>query len=437
MPIKAINEDGTVTIVRKSGKDPMTVKPEELAKYNPALLEDYNNYTKAQAELKGEPDKKESTTFNKIDNLVNTLESRYMGAGGGEFTGTGARISGVKKNVSGALGLDDQASAYKDAREGFAATLKTLTGDVGVLTQPDYERLVKLVPSLGATPGEAKIKFEDLRSQVAASFGGEKSDVTYQAPESKGGAMAALLPGVNELYQQKKQAVEEQGIGAVPKQSIETMFPALNIYNPATAIKEKSVTAGYNPAGGKAASEILTILGLAQGVGAAKNKLTGGGPIGSAGRARTLAGATAESEGVELANKEILDNTIKKISSSKKLGLKDKEKAIQFARDNFADEGITSVQESIGQFMDADAWTKGGTKIKGPKGLYNGALRDTYKELWQAKAPEVLKQTQVMAKLYKTKKGLMNALRLTGATAGAVGGGMYLKNLLTGQTSGQ
>lgn len=100
MPIVAINDDGTVDIARKSGKDRITVQPSELGKYNPSLIADYNEAIKAQKELKGEPQLTEAQQIKQQeaqDQLTNlesvAKEIKTMAESGknvsGRFTGKG------------------------------------------------------------------------------------------------------------------------------------------------------------------------------------------------------------------------------------------------------------------------------------------------------------------------------------------------------------
>ena len=48
-------------------------------------------------------------------------------------------------------------------------------------------------------------------------------------------------------------------------------------------------------------------------------------------------------------------------------------------------------------------------------------------------APKVIEETTRMAKMLGIKKGLKNAAITTGVTAGGIGGGAYLLNLLRGK----
>src|SRR3990167_4509912 len=266
------------------------------------------------------PEKSNTTkqSFDATTNFIEILEKRFMSAGGGEYAGPGARVSGAKKTIAGELGVDASSKTYNDARRGFAATLKQLTGDTGVLTENDYARLAGLLPGLGATPEEAQNKFSDLRTQIAAKFSGEPQPTGYQAPQSKGGLLASLLPGIAQLYQGKQQAVQEQGLGAIPKQSLETLIPGLNL---------------GEPGGARGAGEILSLLGLTSlaksGLAKAKG-LTKGGAL--ANRAQVAAGTTEKISG-DAIYKKAEERVLKTASET------DKKAALKYLQD--AKEGLS------------------------------------------------------------------------------------------------
>ena len=104
--------------------------------------------------------------------------------------------------------------------------------------------------------------------------------------------------------------------------------------------------------------------------------------------------------------------------------------------DEIAKQDPLSVQQSVADFSRAEAYTKGGTRLKGINGKYAGYLREAYKDIWSEKAPEVLRETNNMAKLFKIKRNLKNTAIATGITAGGVGGASYLYNFLRGRTGG-
>lgn len=225
MPIAQINPNGTVKIFNKNTGEVRDVAPEELQNYNPALIGEYQaklqeqqNVTsaakaiqegkvrigdipaeqrltvaseidKAGGVIPGTPsaaDKKKKDSMTAVTNFINNLEKHYQAAGGAEVdVPIISRIMGMGKTVSGKLGFNQDATLYNNEKEGFTGTLKSLAGESGPLTKDDWARLAKLLPGLGAQSREAKGAFNDLRSQIAAAYGGPATETTIR-PEAKG-----------------------------------------------------------------------------------------------------------------------------------------------------------------------------------------------------------------------------------------------------------
>lgn len=176
------------------------------------------NYEKNNPEAKelSEADKKKADSFNSIENFINNLEAHYQGAGGASFgEGPIARILGVGRAIEGKLGLNSEANTYERQKKGFAATLKELTGDTGVLTENDFKRLAGLVPDLGSTPEEAKNLLNDLRSQISAKFGGEKKGTTISPKNPEVSPILNMLFGGS--LDLGKDIVASMGSGGVQK----------------------------------------------------------------------------------------------------------------------------------------------------------------------------------------------------------------------------
>lgn len=377
---------------------------------------------------------------NTASNFVNSLEQSFTQAGGGEYTGLGARVSGAYKGVTGTLGLNDPAKVYADSRKGFAATLKQLTGDTGVMTDQDYARLAGLLPTLGATPGEAASKFEQLRSQIAAKFGGTAVKSTYNAPESKGGLMAAVLPGITELYGQKKtqneeiqQKLKSGDIGGWAKgvlgQGISGALPITNIYNPAKAIQEKSIGAGYNPAGAKAAGEIMTILGITDLAKAGISKvkgLTKGGAL--ANRASVASQSTAQ-----LSGDEIYNNAKGYIE---KIGGIDKNKALALldeAKDDIVGK-IISPEDALSKLSQYNkAYTQLGAAGKSAKALANDALSKATRQQLTQVAPDVAAAQEELKTALGLGKNVRRTINTLGMGVAGIAALTYIINLLTGK----
>src|SRR3990167_5912076 len=92
---------------------------EEIAKTNPGivsnLLQQGFNPREAPKKLTA-AEQKNADAFNSVEQLVSTLEKRYSEAKGGEYSGMGAIIGGAKKNIAGAIGLNDPARIYNSER---------------------------------------------------------------------------------------------------------------------------------------------------------------------------------------------------------------------------------------------------------------------------------------------------------------------------------
>lgn len=153
---------------------------EDLAKTNPQAA-----LTLSTEGIKPKPSAKDQTTLSSINQFISNIEKNYQEAGGASFgAGPGARISGGVQGLLGKIGLNSSANVYNREKRGFAATLKTLTGDTGVLTEQDFQRLAGLLPDLGSNPEEAKKLLNDLRSQVSAKFGGQAAKTGINPKDS-------------------------------------------------------------------------------------------------------------------------------------------------------------------------------------------------------------------------------------------------------------
>jgi hypothetical protein len=191
--------------------------------------------------------------------LLQALEENYTNAKGGEYTGLGALVAGTKKNIAGQLNLDKAAGIYNREKKGFTANLKTITGDVGVMTQKDYERIESLLPKFTDDPEMAAKFFQDMRDIIANKFQGTPTKSEYVRPEVKGGLLQSVLPGISDLY---KQEVETQKTDNPLQTAMRAGFPLLQILDPlGISGREKTNAIGYNPTGGRAAGEVLSILG--------------------------------------------------------------------------------------------------------------------------------------------------------------------------------
>lgn len=294
MPISQILPDGKVQIYNKNTGQTAVVAPEELPKYNPAMVAEYqkiqneqvgvknaaeavktgqlkisdipaaqkiqvvNEITKGGGVIPGTQsaaDKKKNDASKNALKLVASLEKQYQGAGGGEVdVPILSRLVGLKKDIEGGLGFNDQANRYNATKEGFAAALKQITGDTGVLTDQDYARLSKLLPGLGAKPGEAKAAFDLIRQQLAGE--GQSPSKTTINPKVKG-AIDILAPSIKTLATNVADTTFNPKSGT-PEERIKRMQAYGDATNPGNAIA--NVILGRNK---KETGEILGAAGEA------------------------------------------------------------------------------------------------------------------------------------------------------------------------------
>jgi hypothetical protein len=174
---------------------------EDKAKINDLIIKSGQTLPAAKS-----ADKRVEEAGKAASQLMDTLEQRYMEAKGGEYSGAGAWLSGIKKDTQGSFNLDTAARVYNKERKGFLAALKAITLDTGVLSDPDAERLAGLLPTFQEDPSAASAFFQDVRNQMSAKFGFQSKPTTYVPPESKGGFLPALA---DVLVPETKKLVEE------------------------------------------------------------------------------------------------------------------------------------------------------------------------------------------------------------------------------------
>ena len=177
MPIVSVNPDGTVTIARKSGRDKKTVRPEELAQYNPALLEDYNKFSEEKRTLESggikpsAEQEKQTTKLSTVEVNVNELEKQLNQIGGASRGKLGGTLG---KLLAGATGgeINPDVADYEALRKALIGPLaRAISGEVGVLTDRDIARAEGLLPKVTDSKKLAKRKLENLRSITAAQKG--------------------------------------------------------------------------------------------------------------------------------------------------------------------------------------------------------------------------------------------------------------------------
>lgn len=370
--------------------------------------------------------KKKQSAYKASVNFLDELEKQFKDAGGGEYKGFGAILSGTGKNIGGKIGLNPNARIYNRIRSGFTSSLKELTGDVGVLTEQDYERIANLLPKLTDDPQTAEELFNTLRSQLSAKFGGEKTTTSYTRPQDKGGGLSYLAgddsltgnllvqPFVRTGKNIESAAVTVPQLLAAkaqsdPQKAAQIASPDIKgIFNPEGTQKrageiaakpvESVVTQLFDSASIYGAGKLAQ---KARGV-KLKKPLTG---VDKAAERRVMAAAEADAAGKSIAPQQLANTMAAKIKASTDMSEPMKQKLLQRVQE--LPKGMKdniSIQQSLGDFMKADAYTQGGKILKGTEGRYAFYLRESYKDLWKDSAPDVLKGTAELSKALGRRK---------------------------------
>lgn len=444
MPISQILPDGRVSIYNSKTGQKAVVTPEELGNYNPALIGDYQEKVQEQQAIKDAAesvaggnlkltdlpaedrasvskalqqskskipaDSKKASEINAVLNLVNNLEKNYQAAGGGEVdVPILSRIVGAKKDAEGALGFNDAANSYNRQKSGFAATLKGLTGDTGVLTDQDFARLSKLLPGLGAKPQEAKTLLNDLRSQIKAKYGGDLTQTTIKPDEKN--LVETLFPSTTQLageaysnFTNPTQYTKEEAEAKVNEVK-NNMNPLQVIINAANGDPHAQELLG-------ATGEVTTAVGAP---GVVKGAVTGGKNL-----LGKVLGNSGLNEARKAAAKDVVVNT----------------KSVIEAGDDYVkniDPGAQRVWEilkpSLKETTSADellqkitywgdkAYTNSGDKRAITEGLLKSHLYKAGREAIAKDAPEIARLTTEMGKDMSRRK-------VVGKGAGIVGGAL-------------
>lgn len=166
-----INPNGTVRITRKSGRDPIDVRPEELINYNPSLLGDYNKYieeqkifgsgTQGQTEEERKQQKKEEKSKIVIDQLFDLYygkpgeESLALTAPGEYRLPAQLKTLETKFKAGEVNSIEERIYKYNRILESKRAQLAKAAGDSGNLALQEQILAGKGLPGPDATPNEA------------------------------------------------------------------------------------------------------------------------------------------------------------------------------------------------------------------------------------------------------------------------------------------
>lgn len=457
MPISKINQDGSVQIYNKNTGQVLDVKPEDLPKYNPALVADYqslqtkqqgvknaaaavqtgklklsdipaeqklavvNEITASGGEIpvpKSANDIKKEQAAGKIKNLIGTLETRYQKASGGEVTTPIVnRILGVGKDIGASLGFDPEAETFNREKQGFIATLKGLTGDTGVLTEQDAQRLINLIPGFGASPQEAKNLFNDLRSQASSELGGNGGKTTINPKEKN--ALQALLPETSKFAEKYFQ---DQTSLPLDKRASQINAYTQNLTNPVALVANTLVGQKEAKDLSGPATELATYATAAEGLGGLPGvvKKIAGKILPGTGAATAR---EAAAKGIQVNTSPIIQAGDKYVADINPAAKKAWETLKPAIKDN------TDLPELLTKLSDwgNKAYTKSGDVRAITEGQLKNFLYQAGRDVIQKEAPQVAELTTQMAANIARKKTLGKAGAIAGgaAVSGLTGAGLY------------
>ncbi|MEK6881822.1 MAG: hypothetical protein AABY22_19545, partial [Nanoarchaeota archaeon] len=82
-------------------------------------------------------------------------------------TGAGARIRGFFTSNEARVGLNDKVTAYESFRKAIIGPIaRSISSEVGVLTDQDIKRAEEILPKISDTEGERKMKIELLQEMI-------------------------------------------------------------------------------------------------------------------------------------------------------------------------------------------------------------------------------------------------------------------------------
>jgi hypothetical protein len=405
----------TITIRNSKTGETKRVTPEEALNTYGVPAETVASKIKAEAEInsasqgeditKTAAEKTKDASAKSAMALIDTLEGRFSEAKGGDFTGLGAKVAGTKKNIMGALGLDNSATTYNRLRKGFTASLKATTGDTGVMTDTDYERIAGLMPKFTDNAEVSKNLFNDLRGMMAAKFGTDTTESKYIAPEVKGGLPEAVAPGMTDLYKSKAKRAKEGGMKNNTMLALENLIPALNL-------TEKG--------GIKATGEVLSVLGL---TGLAKGAAKKIGGMTTKGALENRAQAAASST-AKVSADNVLSKAEKIASNASEADLPAVQKYIAGAKEALQGKNFTpqEILDKLAQYN--KAYTVSGSAGKSAKAVFNDAMSKAVRDELTNVAPEVAAAQETLKKalgLAKTSGSVKRQILGTGVGVGSAG----------------
>lgn len=418
------------------------------------ITDDYDREYKYQLDFAKKPDeetaddKKKNSASKSILNFIDTLEKRYQEADGGN-TNLGAltRVLGLANSAESAVGLNPEGNVFQRERKGFIASLKDLSGDTGVLTQQDADRLIGLIPDFGSTEKEARLLFSDLRKQAAATLGAENTKSNFNPKEKN--AFEALLPGVND-YVVRTSNDFKRAQEIVKSGDVEEAKKLMEEYKSTGNIAADLVTKGKARENLPAALEIATLVevpGLAKTViNAPKTIISGQGGSGAMFRP-AVAGKTLRNEVVAQADearkaipgKSIVEAMTKwgddavKANPGEEAAIK---KIIESVKASFS-KGNVKPSDAFKIYSEVDSgFTQSGLAKTPVRAQADLALRKTLRGLIDEVAPGFDRGTKMISTGINRGKVIKKYVLPYGAGAAGLAAQTFVLNKILGQKGG-
>lgn len=229
MPISQINPDGSVKIFNKKTGQVLDVRPEELPRYNPALVGEYQMKLQEQQEQQAAvdlvkqgvssvsdlatsdpiaaqqaikqgvtvPKSKDAQAQEGVLGIIEEFKRLYN-----QPTATGKRPDTVRQedlsfgregqlslipklavNTRIAFNQAPDAKTYGRLKKGFTASLKEITGDTGILTDQDRKFIMEALPDFGDSDESARKNWESIDRFLQAKFGTTSATSYLEQPE--------------------------------------------------------------------------------------------------------------------------------------------------------------------------------------------------------------------------------------------------------------
>lgn len=335
-------------------------------------------------------EEKKVTAKSDAEKLVSQLEKAYYGASKTAADDLGyGRLGGLLASGKAAIGSHPALKTYQALVKSSRPTLARSAGNVGNLTEPEQKAAVKLLPGAFSTPEEASLGFAALR---------EKFGLEPKAAPQEGavpGLARAAIPETLD-FAQKFMSGDE----TVKPKGLEEWILPLYMWNKAKEI-------------GPMAGEVATAVSLVDLLGGLKKK--GAAKFLKNPRAALAEGkktAAKQASGVKISTNKILAAGEKYVESDPS--------AVKHL--NTITEAITSAKDPSTLLKRMDVWkkayTSAGRVSKSSKaGLFNTIYRTAKTEMAK-KAPEVMKQHNLLKLSYQVPKTvgktLWTGLKLSG-----------------------